>query len=60
MAFVNDFMALVALHRKAELEALAGRTGMRRNGARLTQREDELLRLWGYSFVLDAFRFHMF
>lgn len=31
----------------------------RRRRAPLTPREDELLRRWGYPYVMDAFRFHM-
>jgi putative phosphonate metabolism protein len=31
----------------------------RRRGAGLTARQSELLRLWGYPFVMDEFRFHM-
>ncbi|MBR9862093.1 MAG: DUF1045 domain-containing protein [Rhodobacteraceae bacterium] len=31
----------------------------RRRGANLSPRQDELLRLWGYPYVLDEFRFHV-
>lgn len=31
----------------------------RRRGADLTARQDELLRLWGYPYVMEQFRFHI-
>lgn len=31
----------------------------RRRGTNLSPRQDELLRLWGYPYVLDEFRFHV-
>jgi hypothetical protein len=74
LARVGAFFALVPGAEAAELEALAqdvvtGFDGFRapltdaqvarRNPAALTPRQRELLKAWGYPYVLDEFRFHL-
>jgi uncharacterized protein DUF1045 len=74
LARLGGFFALVPGAAAAELHALADEvvTGFdafrapatdaelaRRNPAALTPRQRELLKAWGYPYVLDEFRFHM-
>jgi ribose 1,5-bisphosphokinase len=71
---MNGFLALVPPARDARLDALAaacvrgldrfrapsgaGELAIRR-GNGLSRREEELLRRWGYPYVMDRFRFHL-
>jgi hypothetical protein len=74
LARLGDFFALVPGAAAAELHALADEvvTGFdgfrapatdaevaRRDLASLTARQRELLKAWGYPYVLDEFRFHL-
>ena len=74
IAAIGRFLALVPAQPNADLADLAGKfvTGLddlrrpadkaeldRRRGAGLSARQDELLRAFGYPYVLDQFRFHM-
>jgi len=74
LARLGGFFALVPGTEAAELHSLADEvvTGFdsfrapatdtelaRRNPAALTPRQRELLKAWGYPYVLDEFRFHM-
>jgi putative phosphonate metabolism protein len=74
LAELDGFLALVPEDGHGEASELAARcvAGLdmfrappdgaeleRRRAARLTRRQDELLRRWGYPFVMDEFRFHM-
>ena len=74
LARLGGFFALVPGAEAAELHTLADDvvTGFdsfrapatdaelaRRNAAALTPRQRELLKAWGYPYVLDEFRFHM-
>ena len=74
IAAMGSFLALVPAAPNAGLADLAGGivTGLdefrrpadeaemdKRRGAGLSARQDELLRVWGYPYVLDEFRFHM-
>lgn len=51
-ACVTQLQPLAAPLSAADLER-------RRSAAGLTPRQEQLLRLWGYPFVLDEFRFHL-
>jgi hypothetical protein len=59
----NSDIQAVAAACVTQLQPLAAvlseRDLARRRAAGLTPRQDELLRQWGYPFVLDEFRFHM-
>ena len=74
VAALGKFIALVPAAPCPALDALAAacvreldglrapaapEEAARRKAAGLSRREAELLDLWGYPFVLDAFRFHM-
>ena len=74
IAAIGSFLALVPAEPNAGLADLAGGivTGLdefrrppdeaemdKRRAAGLSARQDELLREWGYPYVLDEFRFHM-
>ncbi len=74
IAAIGSFLALVPTEPNAGLADLAGGivTGLdefrrppnkaemdKRRAAGLSARQDELLREWGYPYVLDEFRFHM-
>ena len=74
IAAMGRFLALVPAEPNAGLAALAGSvvTGLdelrrpaddteteTRRAAGLSARQEELLREWGYPYVLDEFRFHM-
>ena len=74
IAAIGSFLALVPAEPNAGLADLAGSvvTGLdefrrpadeaemdKRRAAGLSARQDELLREWGYPYVLDEFRFHM-
>jgi putative phosphonate metabolism protein len=74
LASLGDFFALVPGARAAGLYALAddvvtsfddfrapatAAETARRNPAALTPRQRELLKAWGYPYVLDEFRFHL-
>ena len=74
LARLGGFFALVPGAAATDLQALADEvvTGFdsfrapasdaelaRRNAAALTPRQRELLKAWGYPYVLDEFRFHM-
>lgn len=71
---LGRFLALTAVGDTSALDELAAHTVIaldrfrapptdadleRRRRSRLTQRQDELLRLYGYPHVLDQFRFHI-
>lgn len=74
LAELGGFLALVPEAHCEDLDTLAAATVVqfeqaraplaeaelaRRRQAALTPRQDELLRRWGYPYVLDEFRFHM-
>lgn len=74
LAALGRFLALVPSAPSPELEALAEDAVRaldrfrappsdaelaRRRRAGLTPRQEELLALWGYPYVMDAFRFHL-
>jgi putative phosphonate metabolism protein len=71
---IDRFLALTPTEPSSALEALAADCVSeldrfrapaseaelaRRRGAGLSPRQEELLRRWGYPFVMDAFQFHM-
>ncbi len=71
---IAHFLALVPSRPSADLEDLAARSVRdidrlraqpnsaelkRRRRAGLTERQETLLNLWGYPYVMEAFRFHM-
>lgn len=74
LAELGDFLALVPSERSTALQDLADRCVMefdafrrpageaelaRRRAAGLTARQDELLRRWGYPYVMEQGRFHL-
>ena len=74
VAAISDFIALVPAGDGADVAALAaacvrqfdafravpGAVELaRRRAAGLTPRQDELLRRWGYPYVMEEFRFHL-
>ncbi len=74
LAEIGSFIALVPEGRCAELHDLADRCVVefdefrrpadeaeltRRRAAGLSQRQDDLLRRWGYPYVLEEWRFHL-
>lgn len=74
LAALDGFLALVLAHASEDMQALEDdiirtfhRFGapptpaehIRRQTGTHTPRQEELLRQWGYPFVLDEFRFHM-
>lgn len=74
VAVVEDFLALVPTGPSEEVSGLAAdcvrafddfrappspEELARRRAAGLTPRQDDLLKAWGYPFVMDAFRLHL-
>ena len=74
LAVLDDFLALILSDESEAMQALeddiihaferfrappAPAEHIRRQAAAHTPRQEELLRQWGYPFVLDEFRFHM-
>jgi ribose 1,5-bisphosphokinase len=74
VALLGDFLALVPALPETRVDDIAAACTRRfdryraplteselarRRRARLTAREEEYLRRWGYPYVLDAFRFHL-
>jgi putative phosphonate metabolism protein len=73
-AVLRHFLALVPARESGAVDGLAAecvrlldcyrapldpRTLERRRKARLTERQEQYLRKWGYPYVFDEFRFHM-
>ena len=74
LAALDDFLALVLSEASAPMQSLENdiihtfhrfrappqpAEFIRRRSGRHTPRQEELLRQWGYPYVLDEFRFHM-
>jgi putative phosphonate metabolism protein len=74
LAEISQFLALVPGARQTELQDLADRCVVefdefrrpssedelaRRRGAGLSPRQEELLKRWGYPYVLEEWRFHL-